>query len=132
MKIVNLDHFVLTVNNLQQSLNFYHKLIGLPVIEAQTNSSVVTLRCGHSLLKLRQLQNKVGAIVAKHLSAGDFDFCLESSQKPAEIVAEFEKKKIPIALGPVTKHGSKGKMTSVYVRDPDGNLVEISSYDNKK
>ncbi len=132
MKIVNLDHFVLTVNDLQQSLNFYHQVIGLPGIEGQTNDSVITLRCGHSLLKLRQLQNKVGTIVSQHLSTGDFDFYLESSQKPKEIVAEFKEKDIPIVLGPVTKHGSKGKMTSVYVRDPDGNLVEISSYNNKK
>lgn len=78
------------------------------------------------------MKNKVGAIVAQHLSTSDFDFCLESSQKPKEIVAEFKEKDIPIVLGPVTKHGSKGKMTSVYVRDPDGNLVEISSYNNKK
>lgn len=107
-------------------------MIGLPVIAEQTNGSVVTLRCGHSLLKLRQLQNKVGAIVAQHLSVGDFDFCLESNQKPKEIIAEFKQKKIPIALGPVTKYGSKGRMTSIYVRDPDGNLVEISSYDDQK
>lgn len=132
MKIINLDHFVLTVNDLQRSLTFYHNVIGLPLIKEQTNDSVVTMRCGHSLLKLRQRENKVGAIVAKHLSPGSFDFCLESSQKPAEIVAKFKKRQIPIALGPVTKHGSKGKMKSVYVRDPDGNLVEISSYGDKE
>lgn len=128
MKIANLDHFVLTVKDLKKSVAFYHEVIGLPIIADQTNDDFASLKCGHSLLRMRKLSNDVGAIVANNLATGDFDFCLESSQTIAEVIAGFKTKKVAIELGPVTKHGVNGKMTSVYVRDPDGNLVEISSY----
>ena len=68
--------------------------------------------------------------MAKHLSTGSFDFCLESSNNVQEIIKNFETNNIQIELGSVVKHGFKGKMMSVYVRDPDGNLVEISTYHN--
>lgn len=128
MNIVNLDHFVLTVKDLKQSINFYHDVIGLPIIDDQTNNDFASLRCGQSLLRFRKLSNDVGAIVANNLSTGNFDFCLETSDSVDEVINNFKQHDIPIELGPVTKHGAKGKMTSVYVRDPDGNLVEISSY----
>lgn len=128
MEIVNLDHFVLTVNDLNKSVEFYHQIIGLPIIKDQTNENFASLKCGHSLLRMRKLSNDAGAIVADHLSTGNFDFCFETTSEITDVIAEFKAKKISIELGPVTKHGAKGKMTSVYVRDPDGNLVEISSY----
>lgn len=129
MKIANLDHFVLTVQDLKKSVKFYHEVIGLPIITDQTNSDFASLKCGHSLLRFRKLSNDVDAIVATNLSTGNFDFCLESTDSIENIIANFQQHNIPIELGPVTKHGVKGKMTSVYVRDPDGNLVEISSYE---
>ncbi|GAA3636507.1 VOC family protein [Lactobacillus hamsteri] len=128
MNIVNLDHFVLIVKDLKQSVDFYHNVIGLPIISDQTNDNFASLKCGNSLLRFRKLSNDVGAIVANNLSTGNFDFCLESSDSVANIINNFKQHNISIELGPVTKHGAKGKMTSVYVRDPDGNLVEISSY----
>lgn len=130
MQIVNLDHFVLTVKDLKKSVAFYHDVIGLPIIDEQTNNDFASLRCGNSLLRMRKLSNDVNAIVAKNLAAGDFDFCLESSNSTDEVIANFKQHKVDIELGPVIKHGAKGKMTSVYVRDPDGNLVEISSYNH--
>lgn len=128
MEISNLDHFVLTVRDLQTSVAFYHQIIGLPLVSDQSNQDFASLKCGHSLLRLRKLSNDVHAIVAKNLSTGNFDFCFETSSPLSDVIAEFEKNNISIELGPVEKNGSKGKMTSVYVRDPDGNLVEISSY----
>lgn len=130
MKIVNLDHFVLTVKDIQKSKVFYEKIIGLPLIKERTTSDVVTFSCGNALLKLRKLSNDVGAIVADNLAVGDFDFCLETKSPIEDIVEEFKKDEIPIELDPVITHGAKGKMNSVYVRDPDGNLVEISSYND--
>ncbi|KRM38087.1 hypothetical protein FC39_GL001481 [Lactobacillus hamsteri DSM 5661 = JCM 6256] len=109
-------------------MDFYHNVIGLPIISDQTNDNFASLKCGNSLLRFRKLSNDVGAIVANNLSTGNFDFCLESSDSVANIINNFKQHNISIELGPVTKHGAKGKMTSVYVRDPDGNLVEISSY----
>lgn len=128
MQITNLDHFVLTVQDLSKSLAFYQQVIGLPVIKEQTNDNFASLRCGNSLLRLRKLTNAVGAIVASRLSTGGFDFCLETNAPIKQVINHLQAKQVPIELGPVTKHGARGAMTSVYVRDPDGNLVEISSY----
>lgn len=131
MKILNMDHFVITVNNLDKAKDFYHRIIGLKIVNQQSNQDFVTMMCGgYSLFRLRKSTNEVNAIVAKHLSTGSFDFCLESSNNVQEIIKNFETNNIQIELGPVVKHGFKGKMMSVYVRDPDGNLVEISTYHN--
>lgn len=127
MKFINLDHMVLTVKNLNDSKDFYCKIIGLPIIDEQKNN-FVALRCGNSLIKLRKISNDAHAIVANKLQAGVFDFCLETSASIDEIIANFKHFNIPIDQGPIIKHGAKGPMTSVYVRDPDGNLVEISTY----
>lgn len=129
MDIINLDHFVLTVNDLTKSKNFYTDVINLPVIAEQTNENFVSLKCGNSLLRLRKVHNDSHAIVAQHLVTGTFDFCLQNSDSIAAIINNFNQHHIPIELGPVTKHGAHGEMTSVYVRDPDHNLVEICSYE---
>lgn len=128
MKIVNFDHIVITVNNLYESKNFYHEVIGLPIKRSETTKDHVSLICGNSLLRLRQSDNYVNAIVAEKLIPGSFDFCLESADNINTIIGQLKNNKIKIELGPITKHGVKGKMTSVYFRDPDNNLVEICSY----
>lgn len=128
MKIVNLDHMVLTVNDLEKSKNFYHEIVGLPVITEQTDASHASLVCGNSLLRLRQVDNRVQAIVAGNLTPGSFDFCLEAADAIDDVIKSLQKNGVAIEQGPVEKHGVKGKMLSVYFRDPDGNLVEISSY----
>ena len=127
MEIINLDHMVLTVKNLDISKKFYHEVIGLPIVDEQKNN-FVSLRCGNSLIRLRKLSNDANAIVANKLQTGVFDFCLETSASIDEVIANFKHFDVTIAQGPITKHGDKGPMTSVYVRDPDGNLVEISTY----
>lgn len=128
MHIINLDHFVITVHDLQKSVYFYHNIIGLPISEKQTNENFASLKCGNSLLRIRKESNDVGAIVAHHLITGSFDFCLETNSTPNEIIQSLKNHQIDVELGPVTKHGFKGVMTSIYVRDPDKNLVEISTY----
>lgn len=131
MKIVNLDHMVVTVNNLEKSKNFYHNIIGLPLKAAETTTDHVSLICGNSLLRLRRVDNQVNAIVSENLVPGSFDFCLESADDIDMVVKQLKNNQIKIELGPVTKHGFKGKMTSVYFRDPDNNLVEICNYNSK-
>lgn len=130
MEIINLDHIVLTVKNLNLSIKFYNQIIGLPIIHEQTNSNFASLKCGKSLLRLRKVENNVNAIVASKLAVGVYDFCLETNASVKSIISNYNKHNIPIELGPITKHGAKGKMTSIYVRDPDNNLVEVSTYNN--
>lgn len=126
MKLTNLDHFVLTVSNLEKSITFYRDILNLPLIES--NNGSINFKIGTSLIKLRTLTNDSNSIVAKKLVPGAFDFCLESLLPLDQVINEFKQKNIPIELGPVTRHGAQGKMQSVYIRDPDQNLIEICHY----
>lgn len=65
---------------------------------------------------------------ASHPTPGSADFCLITDISIDEVIAELKENFIPIIEGPVTRTGSLGKITSVYIRDPDSNLVEISNY----
>lgn len=130
MEIVNLDHFVLSVADLDQSIHFYRDIVELPLIKLQSSRYEATFQCGDSLLKLRLASNPANAIVARHLVPGAFDFCFECQEAPAAIQKDLLSKGVKIIKGPVTRNGSQGQMTSFYVRDPDGNLVEFSTYQN--
>lgn len=126
MKLTSLDHFVLTVNNLEKSVKFYRDILNLPLIE--TNNGSINFKIGSTLIKLRPLTNDSNSIVAKNLVIGAFDFCLESAEPLEEVMTNLKQKHIPIELGPVTRHGANGEMQSIYLRDPDQNLVEICHY----
>lgn len=126
MKLTNLDHFVITVANLDKSIAFYRDILNLPLIES--NNGSINFKIGSSLIKLRSLTNSSNSIIAKNLVPGAFDFCLQTSTSLEEVCQELKHKHIPLELGPVIRHGAKGEMKSIYLRDPDQNLVEICSY----
>ncbi|MBD5431062.1 MAG: virulence protein [Lactobacillus sp.] len=126
MKITNLDHMVLTVTNLNKSRKFYQDILNLDFIES--NNGSYNFKVGSSLIKMRTQTNESDSIVAANLEPGAFDFCLETATPLQDVMDELNEKHIPIELGPVKRHGVKGIMHSVYVRDPDKNLVEICSY----
>lgn len=66
--------------------------------------------------------------MAKQLETGVFDFCLQTDQPIKNVIAKYKSNNQEITSGPVEKHGAHGKMTSVYTRDPDGNLVEEADF----
>lgn len=127
MTIIALDHFVITVTDLNKSKNFYHEILGLPIVDEQ--NGFVSLQCGDQLIRLRKKTNGVNAIVARQLETGVFDFCLQTDQPIKNVIAKYKSNNQEIISGPVEKHGAHGKMTSVYTRDPpDGNLVEEADF----
>ncbi len=75
MKMRRIDHLVLTVSDLEASKRFYHEVFDMPVIDDQTNDNVVTLRCGHQLIRL-QKNDRANPLVAKHPTVGAADFLL--------------------------------------------------------
>jgi catechol 2,3-dioxygenase-like lactoylglutathione lyase family enzyme len=73
--------------------------------------------------------DKVEWFTADHETAGSDDFCFLTSAAPADVVAHLAACDVAIEEGPVAKQGARGMLRSVYCRDPDGSLIEISSYE---
>lgn len=129
MKMRRIDHVVLTVSNLKQALRFYHEVFDMPVLNDQSDDKQVTLRCGHQLIRL-QLADRP-ALVAAHPTIGSADLCLVAGDQLEDIIHHLNSYYVDIIAGPVEKVGAEGAMTSVYLHDPDNNLIEIAVYKNK-
>ena len=128
MKMRRIDHIVLTVSNLEESMRFYHEVLDMPVIDQQSNDDVITRRCGHQLIRLQHRPTK---LVANPPTVGSADLCLVAGDKVDDILHHFNSYYVDVVEGPVEKQGSEGAMTSIYVHDPDKNLIEVSVYANK-
>ena len=124
MKIKNIDHFVITTQNLQACLDFYVGVLGMEHRESK----------GH-----HNLYFPVGKIsihtckgefqpAAQNPTYGSQDFCLIVEDNVQTVKRELETKGITPLTDIVERHGGRGLMRNLYVRDPDGILVELSSY----
>ncbi|KRM01975.1 VOC family protein [Limosilactobacillus gastricus] len=131
MKMRRIDHLVLTVSDLEASKRFYHEVFDMPVIDDQTNDDVVTLRCGHQLIRL-QKNDRANPLVAKHPTVGAADFCMIVGDQLEDVLHHLKSYYVDVITDePIVKHGSEGEMRSIYLYDPDQNLLEISTYSNK-
>ena len=89
-----------------------------------------SLLFGNQKINVRPLcADKVEWFTADHEAAGSDDLCFLTSATPAEVVAHLNACGVVIEQGPVAKQGARGTLRSVYCRDPDGSLIEISSYE---
>lgn len=129
MKITHVDHFVLTVASISRTCAFYERALGM---RAETFADTRTaLHFGNQKINLHEAGREFDPR-AKEPTPGAADFCLISAEPIDKVVAHLERANVPVELGPVERTGAqsaaRGPMTSVYIRDPDGNLVEISTY----
>ena len=125
MRIDRIDHLVLTVADLDRTLAFYTQVLGMT---AETfGEGRTALRFGQQKINLhvRGAEFEPRAAAA---GTGTADFCLITDTPLEEVQAELAASGVPVEVGPVTKQGALGPMRSVYVRDPDRNLVELSTY----
>ena len=76
--------------------------------------------------------DKVEWFTADHETAGSDDLCFLTSSTPEQVVAHLKAHGVAIEEGPVAKQGARGTLRSVYCRDPDGSLIEISSYESEE
>lgn len=123
--ITHLDHFVLTVADLDRTIDFYQQALGMTPV--QFGDGRHALAFGYSKINLHLAGQEI-APHAEHPVPGSADVCLLAATPIDEVIAHLQALEVPIVEGPVTRTGARGEMTSVYVRDPDGNLVEISNY----
>lgn len=127
LSIDRIDHLVLTVSDIDQTLWFYCDVLGMKEIDFGENRKAV--KFGNQKINLHPLDNDITP-KASHPAPGSADLCFISSDPVDEIAAILEKHGIAIELGPVLRQGTQGEITSVYCRDPDGNLVEIANEGN--
>ena len=124
MKIKNLDHLVLTVKNIQASIDFYTKILGMQAV--QFADKRYALSFGNQKINLHQQHHEFEP-KAKHPQSGSADLCFIIEGRLDEVIAHLHKNAISIELGPVERTGAQAKIMSVYIRDPDENLLELSS-----
>jgi catechol 2,3-dioxygenase-like lactoylglutathione lyase family enzyme len=123
--IESIDHLVITVRDLDATLAFYEKLLDCSVIrEPDRPTALVFGSCKINVHEVtRTFEPK-----AKAPAPGAADFCLIADCPLAEVIRRLQQNGVAIELGPVSRTGARGEMTSVYFRDPDGNLIEVSEY----
>ena len=120
--ISHIDHLVLTVSDIEASVAFYQR--ALLVTDSTFANARRALHFGDQKINLQIL----GQETRNRAAVGSGDLCLVTTWPLADVIAHLHGEGIAIIEGPVAKTGAVGAMTSVYFTDPDGNLVEISSY----
>jgi len=126
MKIDRLDHLVLTVKDIEATCAFYRTVLGMEVVSFGENRKALAF--GAQKINLHQ-QGKEFEPKAQHPTPGSADLCLITSAPLAQASAHIRAQGVDIIEGPVRRTGATGPITSLYFRDPDGNLIEISNYD---
>jgi len=124
MKIKQLDHLVLTVQNIQTTLNFYTHILGMQAI--QFGGDRHALCFGDQKINLHPQGNEFDP-KAQHAKSGSADLCFIVEDKLDEVITHLHHNNIPIELSPIERTGAKEKLMSIYIRDPDKNLLELSN-----
>ena len=126
MNIDRIDHIVLTVRDVEASCAFYSRVLGMGV--ATFGAGRKALVFGGQKINLHQAGREFEPR-ADAPTPGSADFCLISAVTLPEAIAHLRSCGVAIIEGPVAKTGASGPIRSVYFRDPDFNLVEISTYE---
>lgn len=120
--ITGIDHLVLTVRDIERAVAFYTRVLDMQAISFAGGRRA--LLAGNQKINLQT----IGQETRNHACIGSGDICLLTSLPPDQVMARLHEQGVAILEGPVQKSGARGAITSVYFNDPDGNLVEVSSY----
>jgi catechol 2,3-dioxygenase-like lactoylglutathione lyase family enzyme len=133
LKVHALDHLVINVADVARSAEWYRDVLGMEILvfdPGHGRPPRTSLVFGQQKINVRPIgADKVEWFTADHEAAGSDDLCFLTGATPAEVVAHLGACGVAIEEGPVRKQGARGALMSVYCRDPDGSLVEISSYE---
>jgi catechol 2,3-dioxygenase-like lactoylglutathione lyase family enzyme len=122
--IDHLDHLVLTVANIDATVAFYTSALGMKLV---TFDGRKALRFGEQKINLHQAGNEFEPKAA-HPTPGSADLCFISKTSLEDVISHLISRGYVIELGPVERTGAVGSLHSIYLRDPDSNLIEISNY----
>ena len=125
--ISKLDHMVLTVRSIEETIEFYTNILGME--KEIFGEGRVALKFGSQKINLHQA-GKEFAPKAAHPTPGSADICLITSLPIEEALNIVKSNGVEIIEGIVPRRGANGIIESIYFRDPDENLIEVSSYTN--
>jgi len=125
MRIERIDHIVLTVADIAATCEFYARVLGMEIVTF--GGGRTALAFGRQKINLH-LQGHEFEPKAARPTPGSADLCLIASTPLAEVVDHLRRCNVAVSEGPVARTGATGPIESVYFRDPDANLIEVSNY----
>ncbi len=125
IRIDHIDHLVLTVKSIEASCDFYSSVLGMEVETFREGRKA--LRFGNQKFNLHQAGHEFEPKAQKP-TPGAADLCLIAHTPLKDVIAHLTGLGVGIESGPVERTGATGRILSVYIRDPDANLIEISNY----
>ena len=130
MKLEKIDHVVITVKDLNKTIDFYTNILGMKLekfLSSLDNNQIrYAVSFGSQKINIHEEKNSFKPN-ALNPSSGSMDICFISKNKIKDWVLHLVKKGINIEIGPEKKTGALGPILSIYIRDPDLNLIEISN-----
>lgn len=132
LTIEAIDHIVFNVRDVEASAHWYGRVLGMSRTDTPSDQEEyrTSMTFGQNKINLRPIAASQDSwFTGRYPSAGGQDLCFLTNLTPDAVVAHFQDCDVAVEVGPVTKRGARGPICSVYVRDPDGNLIEVSSYE---
>jgi catechol 2,3-dioxygenase-like lactoylglutathione lyase family enzyme len=126
VQVDRLDHLVLTVKDIDATVDFYTSILGMDKV--MFGDGRIALSFGAQKINLHQLDNQVEP-KATNVQPGSADLCLVINQPIEQAIRYLIASDVSIIEGPVARTGAMGSIISAYFRDPDGNLIEVSNYE---
>ncbi len=125
MKIARLDHLVLTVADVARAVGFYTRVLGMEEVTFAQGRKALAF--GDQKINLHEHGREIEP-KAQRPTPGSADLCFVTETPMADVIDHLNVCGVAILEGPVPRTGATGTITSVYFRDPDANLVEVSNY----
>ncbi|MGD0264862.1 MAG: VOC family protein [Candidatus Methylomirabilota bacterium] len=125
MKIERIDHLVLTVRDIPATCDYYSRVLGMQVVTFGGDRKA--LQFGRQKINLHE-RGKEFEPKALQPTPGSGDLCFITEVPLPQVVDHIRSCGIQIIEGPVRRTGAVGPIESIYIRDPDGNLIEVSNY----
>ena len=125
MRIDRLDHFVLTVSDIDATVGFYTRILGMTAVRFGADRIAVAF--GRTKINLHQTGHEFEP-KAYRPTPGSADLCLITTDSLDRVIEDLDAHDVPIEEGPVDRTGATGPIRSIYFRDPDRNLIEVSTY----
>jgi catechol 2,3-dioxygenase-like lactoylglutathione lyase family enzyme len=124
IQIQHIDHVVMTVENVEITINWYLRVLG--VKSAAFGDGRKALLLNKQKINLHQKGAEFEP-KALHTTPGSLDICLIAATPLAALMEHLKKERVAIEKGPIKRNGATGLITSIYIRDPDKNLLEIAN-----